>query len=345
MEIKCTNVNQALSAGLYWLKASGVTEQSRNGEVVVSPEPVLTTYTKPKERVLFSPLRDANPFFHLFEGLGFLAGKNDLAWYKFFNEKFALYSDDGVTVHSAYGHRWRTWFGYDQLAMAADELRSNPKTRRVVLTMWDGCGKHQVPEMQYAINGGKDACCNTHIYLDCVDGNLNMTVLCRSNDIWFGCYGANAVHFSLMQEYLAAWVGVPVGAYRQFSNNYHAYVSIVEPKNFTALATDSDTNDAYLNEGIAPFPVVNTDVKTWDADLRKFFENPKRLPLDYEDVFFATVVQPMYAAWYQRKNKMGKGVSWSEQINATDWRKACLAWIARREARKTADATQQEAAQ
>ena len=66
MELTATNVNQAVNEGFHYLAVAGVEENSRNGKVIVAPEPVLTTYTHPTERVLFSPLRDANPFLHVF---------------------------------------------------------------------------------------------------------------------------------------------------------------------------------------------------------------------------------------------------------------------------------------
>jgi hypothetical protein len=89
MAIYCVtvrNVNEALGQGISWLAGPmGVEEPSRNGPVRVSPYPVVTTYANPAERVLFSPMRDANPFFHLFEALWMLAGRNDLPWLVQFN--------------------------------------------------------------------------------------------------------------------------------------------------------------------------------------------------------------------------------------------------------------------
>ena len=68
--IDATNVNQAYEKGVAYLIDEGVKEDSRNGPVVVAPGPVLTRYTHPTQRVLFSPLRDANPFFHIMEATG-----------------------------------------------------------------------------------------------------------------------------------------------------------------------------------------------------------------------------------------------------------------------------------
>src|SRR5437667_129280 len=136
MEIKVTNVNQCLSECLQWLLAAGVEENSRNGPVLVSPEPVMVTYTRPQERVLFSPLRDANPFFHLMEALWMLAGRNDVEWPAYFASNMRNYSDDGKIFHGAYGYRWRKAMSFDQLALIARELKANSESRRCVLQMW-----------------------------------------------------------------------------------------------------------------------------------------------------------------------------------------------------------------
>jgi hypothetical protein len=78
----------------------------------------------------------------------------------------------------------------------------------------------------------KDRPCNTHVYFDCRGLRLNMTVCCRSNDMLWGAYGANVVHFSILQEVLAAEIGVPVGIYRQVSNNFHVYTNLPMVKEY-----------------------------------------------------------------------------------------------------------------
>jgi hypothetical protein len=343
--IEARNVNAALPDALELLDAMGEKETSRNGPVLAMPEPVVTVYSHPCERVLFSPLRDANPFFHLMESLWMLAGRNDLEFPMRFNKNFASYSDDGVTVHGAYGYRWRKWFGYDQLTVIINELRKNPESRRCVLTMWDASVvelKRSGPairttDLHMAMMGGKDVPCNTQIYFDCRFGKINMTVLCRSNDIWWGCYGANAVHFSILQEFVAAAVGVPVGVYRQFSNNFHIYTDVVKQDGtgYATLAEEVAKCDYYAqtDSHIQPFPLVNTDVESWMEDLSTFLQGPElRHHTDSLDPFFANVAAPMYRAWIARKNKTGSsGLAEAMQIQASDWRMACGNWITRRE--------------
>lgn len=338
MEIKVDNVNEALGEGLQWLLTAGIEEPSRNGPVIVSPEPVMTTYRYPQERVLFSPERDANPFFHLFESLWMLAGRHDIAFPARFNKNYAGYSDDGVTQHGAYGYRWRSHFGYDQLPIIIKELKANSATRRAVLQMWDATVERK-DDLRYAMTPGtKDAPCNTHIYFDARGGYVNMTVLCRSNDIYWGAYGANAVHFSVLQEYVASMAGYPVGVYRQFSNNFHLYTELYPNlKGRSAIQQLASTAaDFNYYEDLHWLPLVDNP-EAWDEDLRKFLQwiekNEVRTP-NFENSFFRHTAAPMFVSWEDRKTKASDGLSAAKCILAKDWRRACIEWIERREQRK-----------
>lgn len=335
MELNVTNVNQAFNDGIHWLLKAGIEEDSRNGAVLVSPEPVLTTYSRPWERVLFGALRDANPFFHLMEALWMMAGRNDVEWPTFFNSKFNQFSDDGTTFNGAYGHRWRTWFGYDQLTELADTLRLYPTTRRAVLTMWDAMGddvRISDTGMAHGAGASKDVPCNTHAYLDVRGGFLNLTVCNRSNDAVWGAYGANAVHFSVLQEVLAKMVGVQMGVYRQFSNNLHAYLNVFDRERLRAMAVQCGTQNLYEDFDNLHRPVISTPPDEWFADLKTFLTYPG-MQSGLRDPFFTGVAVPMYRAWYMRKNhrdsKAALEHAW--KIEAPDWRVACVDWISRRE--------------
>jgi thymidylate synthase len=217
--IYADNPDDGLAKGLRHLLKSGESSASRNGPVIVAPEPVTTVYTQPWNHVSFWDTRDANPFFHLVEAMWMLLGRQDVALPAKFAKSMESFSDDGKTLWGAYGYRWRSQFGEDQLASIAQNLINNPTSRREVLSMWDP----EEDPMQVDA-GGKDVPCNTHAYLWVAGSALHMTVCCRSNDIVWGAYGANVVHFSLLQQYLAECIGVGVGVYRQMSNNYHAYI-------------------------------------------------------------------------------------------------------------------------
>ena len=318
MEILASNVSDALAQGLRAIVERGKPETSRNGPVLVMPNPVITTYVRPEQRVLFSPVRNANPFFHLMESLWMLAGRNDLFFPLQFNSGFKEYSDDGNVLAGAYGFRWRAYFGRDQLRMAISELKRDPTSRRVVIEMWsanDLCGQ------------GKDLPCNTHIYLDCRGAALNMTVCNRSNDLLWGAYGANAVHFSVLLEWLAAFIGVPIGVYRQFSNNLHMYTDVLSKEQAMLMAVDVDRSNHYATKKVYPAPMVNTDWEDWNHDLRMFMRDPIKNQR-FNDQFFWGVARPVYEAWAHRADGH-LAVNIAKEIQAEDWRLACTEWLQR----------------
>ena len=57
--IHAESVSHALSQALVQVNTIGIKEQSRVGDVLVFPTPVTTVYHNPRNRVLWSPLRNA----------------------------------------------------------------------------------------------------------------------------------------------------------------------------------------------------------------------------------------------------------------------------------------------
>jgi hypothetical protein len=150
-----------------------------------------------------------------------LAGRNDLAPLRRYVKNFDIFSDDKLTLNGAYGFRWRKEFGRDQLSIIAKRLRENPDDRRSVLQMWDASRDLN--------NTSLDVPCNlVCTFQRGIAGELNIVVFCRSNDILFGAYFANAFQFGMLLEYVALAIGCPVGTYTQISVNWHGYISTLE---------------------------------------------------------------------------------------------------------------------
>lgn len=222
------NVHEALPRALFLLDSIGVKRDSRNGPVLFGGS-VATVYERPVERVMFWPERNANPFFHLYESLWMLAGRNDVAPLCRYVKRSAEYSDNGATLHGAYGRRWRAWFDIDQLPVIVERLKNDPDDRRCVLQMWDAETDLLTNDQMRLLGIGKDVPCNTiATFQRGISGELNLTVFCRSNDIVWGAYGANAVQFGALLEYMAMNIGCPVGTYTQVSVNWHGYVNTIE---------------------------------------------------------------------------------------------------------------------
>ena len=333
--IEVRNVNEALVEGLNLIKQEGVPHKSRAGEVLEIPHPVITTYKKPRERMLFSPERDANPFFHIFEALWMLAGKDDIKWLTKFNKRMSEYSDDGKTLNGAYGKRWCSWFGYNQLEAVINTLKKDKGTRRAVMGIWDAT-------KDLTNTKSKDLPCNISVIFSLRHGKLNMGVNNRSNDMIWGAYGANVVHFSMLQEYIANMIGAEVGEYHQISYNLHVYVD--NPVYQKCL----EMSEVPLNRYISYESLITSthdytyqkklveNPATFHSELNGFIEdvdtgNDTPQLLQSFNSYFRDIAYPMWRSYKLFKQKhYEKAIQTCEEILALDVRVNCQEWLDRR---------------
>lgn len=302
-----------------------VPEQSRNGPVLSFPGPLVLTIGRPDQRVLFDPTRDANPFFHAMEFVWMMSGSNDVKWIEFFNSRMREFAD-GDRLHGAYGHRWRSHFNLDQIAVVIAMLRKNPKDRRALLAMWD-------PDADL---GGvaNDLPCNTHIYPRVnSDGKLDFLVCNRSNDLVWGMLGANAVHMTMLQELFALAIGVPLGQYRVISNNAHFYTEMpraAELRQFPAR------HDYYARDKLQTYPLLQEGENVVD-----FIDDcTELLSLGVDERPWRTkwmehVGQWIYKSYHAYKaNDLEDARTLISSCVAEDWRVAGLEWLARRNVKR-----------
>lgn len=334
--INVRNVNDALNKVMQlvsdsprmWRKVS-----PRGQETIEWKGTFITEYEKPNERVLFSASRDANPFFHFFEALWILAGRQDVDTLAQFNPKMREYSDDGIKFHAPYGHRLRCQKFGDQILMAIRQLKADRDTRQCVMTIWD-------PVRDFCAKS-KDIPCNDIIFLKIRDDKLNITVSCRSNDILWGAYGANAVQFSTIQEFIARAVDVGIGTYTQISDSFHIYT---DNDAYKRLLVHPRSADLYSYSAMVPYPImeVGNTADHWLMELRYFFDDPMFVednPMEF-DGFFTTVVLPLWESWnaYKRRD-YGMAIEvLDRKCKAYDWSTACQQWIQRRMEKKAVTA-------
>lgn len=354
MEFAYENVNEAfygMVSGIAGGDIATTKSTSRNGLVLHIPGVTTITYRRPTQRVLFNSARDCNPFFHLYESLWMLAGRNDIEPLAFYASNMRNFSDDGATQNGAYGYRWRehprrndedemNYGTVDQLTYLIEHLRQLPDSRRAVLQMWN------VEDDLLKIGGGtdtvsKDVCCNLSVLFS-ISGSetvrpftharrLDMTVFNRSNDLIWGTFGANAVHFSFLQEYIACCLGVEVGIYNQVSNNQHVYLHNWKPKEWL----ESKDQTMMYPESRAPIPLVENRER-FDKEVRKFTDHFIGTPsgLDgvmFEEPFLTHVAKPMCAAFcFHKVREYDAAATWLARVKATDWQLAGRAWIRKR---------------
>ena len=289
------NINHIWPQAKVLLNEYHVHRPSRVGDVWECTDPVTTVYERPWERVLFDHVRNANPFFHLMEALWMLAGRNDVAFLEKYNSRISDYVGKEPHLHDAYGYRWRRAFDLDggaeddyadQLKKIIRMLKKNPDERRAVLTMWNPLWDLERPELP-------SVPCNLVVTFKVRQQKLDMIVFCRSNDIVMGAYGANVVHFSLLQEYMAQMMGYQIGRYWQVSDSWHAYVKNWEI--YGGLKIDNFV-DPYYQEYCHVLPLVS-NIETFDEDLQIFMNGDFNSPFLYRNKFFVEVAVPMAIAY------------------------------------------------
>jgi hypothetical protein len=311
------NVPNVYTEALMAMHMIGKEEDSRNGRVLTIQDPFYLTILNPQERVLFDPIRDANPFFHVMEFVWMMAGSKDVRWIEKFNSKYRQYADTGThVVHGAYGYRWRDHFGsmlaVDQIVEVIELLKRDPTTRRAVLGMWD-------PSSDLEFHA--DVPCNTHIYFRFSEGALHMTVCNRSNDILWGMLGANVVHMTYLHELVAHGAGLPLGEYRVFSNNAHVYTDL--PRYKEIMNTRAPV-DYYTTIGVGPMPLMQKgeSYEEFLTQCAEFLHSDGA----YENYWLNNVARPMRKAYLDKEKRDG----YIEQIEAPDWQLATKEWWARR---------------
>lgn len=346
-----------------------------SGYTLTIEEPVLITYSHPRERVLFNKARDCNPFMHVYEALWMLAGREDVAPLVYYAKQFQQYSDDGLTLNGAYGYRWRqhnpdtasNYHEVDQLEILIDHLKSKPESRRAVLNMWN------VEQDLLKIDTSRDVCCNLevmfsireveigepsiivdqanpsrHNTMHTIKRYLDMTVTNRSNDLIWGCLGANYVHFTFLLEYMAAQIGVEVGVYNHFTNNLHVYDWNWKPDEWLAeyYVEGKELYDPYVSMELynklnphlfKSVPLIQDPIR-FDQELPHFVDKHTgddqdfiRHPYKFEEPFFHTVAQPMLIAHRcYKQGSYSSAISCANEIEDDAWKVVCLQWLSKR---------------
>lgn len=327
--IRAHDVNEALPKAIQMLQEDTArTIAPRDGQKTLEfSEPVCTVYELPKQRVLFNAARNANPFFHLMESLWILRGRADVKWLAQFNQQMKAYSDDGLIFHAPYGYRLRSAHNIDQIEEIIDLLHREHSTRRAVLTIWK-------PTLDLNVES-KDIPCNDMIFFKIRERRLHMTVCCRSNDLIWGAYGANIVQFSMLQEYIAAMVGVEVGEYRQISDSLHVYVDNPLWAALKDIRPSSADTSVYEKLGANPIPLI-VNPKCWDDELQQFFIDSEAGiwdPSHFKEPFFRVVALPAHEAWFRHKSgdtRSALEIIKHHMPHYVDWTIAMVQWLERR---------------
>jgi thymidylate synthase len=175
--------------------------------------------TNPRARILQNKVRKVSLTFMIAECIWILSGHNDLEMISKYAPAWKNFSDDGETLHGAYGVRLRNWHGLDQIANIESYLRKLPLTRQAVLTIFD-------PRLDL-VQSTKDIPCNTTLQFFIRDQKLSLVVYVRSQDMILGL-PYDMFHWTILQEYLACRLGVKLGDYITHYGSVHIYKRDIE---------------------------------------------------------------------------------------------------------------------
>lgn len=249
----CSSFSEAYYPLFQYIRLNGALTGSRLGET----REVLnfkTVITRPQQRVTVSLKRKVNIFFHLAESLWVLTGRNDLEFIDLFNSRFKGYSDDGKTLHGAYGERLRGG-AVDQLFTVTRLLNNDPDLRRTVVSLWN-------PERDLA-KPYKDVPCNVQLLFRVRDNDLYLTIANRSNDLHWGVI-ANIFQFSFLGEVMALLLGKNYAVQTHHALSLHYYTD----NELNGLISESDIHHIFYRNYPESKMVFNFDYGTDDFERR-----------------------------------------------------------------------------
>jgi thymidylate synthase len=154
------------------------------------------------------------------ELLWFLRGDTNVKWLQ----------DRGVTIWDEwadadgdlgpiYGYQWRSWptpdgRHVDQIAQVVDQIRTNPDSRRHVVSAWNVA---DVPDMALAP-------CHTMFQFYVADGRLSCQLYQRSGDVFLGV-PFNIASYALLTHMVAQVTGLEVGDFVHTLGDAHLYLN------------------------------------------------------------------------------------------------------------------------
>ena len=134
--------------------------------------------------------------------LGEIYGTIPQIWYKM--------ADAAGKVNSNYGWQWGR---NNQIDYIVDLLKNNKDTRQAAISIYDA------KECDTYIN---DTPCTYAVQFTILNGRLDMAVVMRSNDLWYG-FCNDQYCFSMLQKMIADELKIEIGTYYHFAHNMHLY--------------------------------------------------------------------------------------------------------------------------
>lgn len=189
---------------------------------------------------------------------------HELLWFLSGNTNTKYLTDSGVRIWNewadengdlgpVYGEQWRKWkydyfqeFSpeeYDQIANVIEQIRSNPDSRRLIVSAWN---VGELDEMALPP-------CHLLFQFYVVEGRLSCQLYQRSADVFLGV-PFNIASYALLTHMIAHITGLEVGEFVHTIGDAHIYTNHIEQVN------------TQLQREPRPLPTLNIKRQVTDID-------------------------------------------------------------------------------
>ncbi len=180
------------------------------------------------------------------ELLWFLKGDTNISYLK--ENKVRIWdewADENGDLGPVYGQQWRSWTApdgskIDQFQQVLDQLKSNPDSRRIIVSAWNPA---DLPQMALQP-------CHALFQFYVADGRLSCQLYQRSADVFLGV-PFNIASYALLTMMVAQECGLGLGDFVWTGGDTHLYVNHLQQV------------EQQLGRAILPLPTMrlNPDVK------------------------------------------------------------------------------------
>jgi thymidylate synthase len=157
------------------------------------------------------------------ELIWFLAGDTNTAYLKKHGVSiWDEWADESGELGPVYGRQWRSWptidgHGIDQIAEVAETLKTNPDSRRLIVSAWNPA---DLPDMALAP-------CHCLFQFYVADGRLSCQLYQRSADVFLGV-PFNIASYALLTMMMAQVTGLKPGEFVHTFGDAHLYLNHLE---------------------------------------------------------------------------------------------------------------------